>query len=270
MALNNYTGASNNAKQNLPTRPTVYSAMSFANPVSPVDPTRLSASYWNRMLKLTITPRLQTGNESEINWDKNQHISIHLTHIKAYMFEKEIERFLMDPETYNSSGVISNETMITISNGSEFGANGIFIVIRKLNLETMETLSSYTYEMNRDYHFVVRNYNENGVTFTRNFDDYALVEVNELRVMLQEYVKAMTNAGAYAVVDQLDYRFNKVDNNMKQIAGALGVTLGNPQNNNPTRRIQDGSSNKSSFSGMNPPSNGTKSITMEEADAMFE
>lgn len=270
MALNNYTGGNNNTNQNQPARPTVYSAISFANPMSPIDATRLSASYWNRMLKLTITPRVQGGNENEINWDKNQHIAIHLTHIKAYMLEKEIERFLMDPEKYNSSGVISNETMITISNGSEFGANGIFLVIRKLNLETMETLSSYTYEFNRDFHYVVRNYDEASRTFEKNTIDYSIVEVEELRMLLQEYVKAATNAVAYTVVDQLDYRLNRNDNNLKQIAGALGVTLGNPgyQNSNPTRRIQ--SSNTTGLSASGSGANQPKTMTLEEADALFE
>lgn len=89
-------------------------------------------------------------------------------------------------------------------------------------------------------------------------------------MLLQEYVKAATNAVAYTVVDQLDYRLNRNDNNLKQIAGALGVTLGNPgyQNSNPTRRIQ--SSNTTGLSASGSGANQPKTMTLEEADALFE
>lgn len=259
MALgNNYD---NNRQQ--VRKPTVNSAYSFANPMSPVDPTKLSASYWNKMLKLTITCRAITSNETEIAWDKDQNISVHLTHIKANIFAEEIRKFLSDPISYNSSGVLSNETLVTISNGSEFGTTGTFLVIRKLKLDDMSTVSSFSYEFNSNFHHAIRGYNEENASFDKSFEDYALLEVNQLLALLDNYVAAVTNAIAYTVVDQLDYRMNRTDDMIKSCASALGVNLGGGGSSaSSTRRVKP--SNSSFVGGNNQPE--TKRMTLDEAE----
>lgn len=236
-----------------PKRVTVNSPYSFANPMSTVDATKLSAAFWNRMLKLTITPRAATGND-EIVWDKNQYIAAHLTHVKAAMLAHEIREYLNDPISYNSSGVLSNKTLITISNGSEFGAIGNFIVIRNIKLDEndptrMETVASYSYEFNSQFHHSIRNYNEETATFEKAFDDFDILEITELLALLDNYVAAITNAIAYTVVDQLDYRMNQTDDMIKSCAASLGVEVSNNRGTykpNNTRRIPK--SNSSSFS----------------------
>lgn len=258
MALgNNY----DNNKQQVK-RPTVHSAYSFANPMSPVDPTKLSASYWNKMLKLTITCRAITSNENEISWDKDQNISVHLTHIKAGIFANEIRNFMIDPIAYNGSGVLSNETLVTISNGSEFGVSGTFLVIRKVKLETMETVSSFSYEFNSHFHHAIRNYSEETANFDKSFDDYTMLEVQQLLGLLDNYVAAVTNAVAYTVVDQLDYKMNRTDDLIKSCASALGVRTDGGSGASNNRRVKP---NNSSFGGENnQPS--TKKMSLEDAE----
>lgn len=265
MALGN---TYNNNQQNEKRRPTVNSAFSFANPVSTVDPSRLSISFWNRMIKLTISPRVNTGNEEEIVWEKKQNISAHLTHFKAAMLANEIRAFINDPEANNGNGVLSNQTLITISNGKEFGANGIFLVIRKINLSedqaNMETVSSYSYEFNSAFHHSIRDYNEGSATFNKEFDDYAKLELEQLLIALDNYVNAITNAVAYTVVDQLDYRMNKTDEMLKNCAASLGVDTSNTYSSNSNRRISGGSkSNNSSFGQSGEQ---TRRMSLEEAD----
>lgn len=245
-------------------RPTVNSPFSFANPMSLVDATRLSSSFWNKMLKLTITARAVTSNEEEIVWDKDQNLSVHLTHIKAAMFAQEIRKFMKDPVTYDSSGVLSNETLVTISNGTEFGATGVFLVIRKLNLDSMETVSSYSYEFNGNFHHTIRNYSEKDATFEKSFDDLAIFELEQLLVLLDNYVNAVTNAVAYTVVDQLDYRMNRTDSMIKECASALGVSLKNGGSNGAYSNRKVKGNNSSFASGQN--AGGTKSLSLEDAE----
>lgn len=252
MALGNYDNNRQQVK-----RPTVNSGYAFSNPMSLVDPTRLSASFWNKMLKLKIVPRVDTGNQDEIVWSKDQDIAVHLTHIKAAMLAAEIRNFLKDPVAFNSSGVLSNETLVTISNGSEFGSVGTFLVIRKIKLDTMETVSSYSYEFNSNFHFSVRNYNEEVASFDKAFTDYSILEIEQLLGLLDNYVAAITNAIAYTVADQMDYRLNRTDDMIKSCASALGVDVSGakPQS---TRRVQK--SNNSSFAG------GQRSMTLDQVE----
>lgn len=257
MALGNYD---NNRQQ--VRRPTVNAGYAFSNPMSLVDPTRLSASFWNKMLKLKIVPRVDNGNKEEIVWSKDQDIAVHLTHIKAAMLANEIRNFIKDPISFNSSGVLSNETLVTISNGTEFGASGVYLVIRKLKLDTMETVSSYSYEFNSNFHHSIRNYNEESASFDKSFDDYTILELEQLLILLDNYVAAISNAIAYTVVDQLDYRMNRTDDMIKSCASALGVEQGGGYNKQQsTRKIQK--SNNSSFG----TGGGTqKSMTLDQVE----
>ena len=74
--------------------PTVYSPVQFKNPTG-VDPSELSFSFWNRMLKITISPKLDSkaGDKYDTYDDKNN-ISIHINHMKARILLQEIAKFL--------------------------------------------------------------------------------------------------------------------------------------------------------------------------------
>jgi len=216
-------GVNYNNKQNGQFQPTVYSNYKMSNTLSAVDQTTFSATFWNKILKLSIAPRKQTSDDSVV-WDFDNSISIYINHTKARILANELKLFLSDPATYNSSGVPSGMGLITISNGSEFGVNGTFLVIRKIN-ENGTPESSYAYQFKDDYFYSVRNYNDKTSEFNRSFEDYRNIEVEQLITLLEMYYQSMTNALAYSVVDALQYQNSRMHSSLEEIASKLGVSL---------------------------------------------
>lgn len=219
MALGDYD---NNKKEIK--KPTVYSPYAGFNTFSTVDPSRIAYSFWNRMLKITVTPMTGKNADGSANWDTNNAMAAYFTHTKAHIMANEIRNFLKDPDMYTSSGVISNETLVTISNGAEFGVQGVFLVLRKIDKETGKTLSSYSYQFNTDFHSAVRNYDEKTAQFGTEFDEYSMLEVHQLLMVLDSYVESMTYAQAYAVVDSIDYNHRQIMDLLNACAQSLGVS----------------------------------------------
>ena len=213
----------NNNKGEMPKRPTVSSPYMFTNTFSTVDPSRITFAFWNRSLKITITPMIGKNDDGVATYDKDNAISAYFTHTKAYIMANEIRKFLSDPITYNSSGVISGETLVTISNGEEFNTAGVYLVIRKIDKETGKTLSSYAYQFRTDFYNSVRNYDQNSVQFTTEFEEYSNLEITQLLALLDSYVEAMTYAQAYAVIDSADYNYNQMMNRINDICACLGI-----------------------------------------------
>ena len=151
--------------------PVVFSAYTMMNTFSDVDKTKLRPSYWNQMLKIEIIPGTPAG-DGKYNWDYKNSMAAYLTHTKAKILANEIRKFMSDPETYNSSGILSGETLLTISNGKEFGVSGVFLVMRKVDKTNGQTLSTYSYEFNMKYYNSVRGYDANGATFDTDYDSY--------------------------------------------------------------------------------------------------
>lgn len=212
-----------NNKGEMPKRPTIGSPYVFTNTFSTVDPSRMTFSFWNRMLKITITPMIGKNEAGIPSYDKDNAISAYFNHSKAYIMANEIRKFLIDPINYNSSGVISNDSLVTISNGEEFNTPGVYLVIRKIDKATGKTLSSYAYQFRTDFYNSVRNYDQNTLKFNTEFDEYSNLEIEQLLALLDSYVEAMTYAQAYAVVDSVDYNYNQMMDRIADICKALGV-----------------------------------------------
>lgn len=230
-------GEYDNNRGDMPKRPTVYSPYSFSNTFSTVDPSRMSFSFWNRMLKVTITPMIGKNDAGVPTFDKDNAISAYFTHTKALIMAREIRKFLADPATYNSSGIISNETLVTISNGEEFNQPGIYLVVRKIDKETGNSLSSYAYHFNTELYNSVRNYKAADMSFITEFDEYANIEIEQLLTLLDTYVESMTYAQAYSTIDAVDYNYNQMMNCLNEICKGLGIEMKSgkdrkPYNNN--------------------------------------
>lgn len=206
-------------------RPTVLSPYVFVNTFSTVDPSRMTFSFWNRSLKITICPMSGKTEAGIPTYDKDSAIAAYFTHTKAYIMANEIRKFLEDPISYNSSGVLTKETLVTISNGEEFNTPGVYLVIRKIDKETGKTLSSYAYQFRTDFYNSVRNYDQNSLQFSTEFEEYTNLEVTQFLAVLDTYVEAMTYAQAYAVVDSVDYNYNQMMNRLTDICTALGVEV---------------------------------------------
>lgn len=217
MALNDYD--QNNKKEY---KPTHYSNYRMSNIESTVDQTVMTFTYWNGALKISIVPLKPGSNAENVAFDYDNAIDIYLNHSKAYILASEIERFMADPERFNSSGVPSGQGLITISNGKEFGIDCPCMVVRKIDEQGLPT-SYYVYQFKNDYHFSVRNYDAKQGSFDKVTDDYADMEIYQLKLLLEEYYKAMTGAVAYSVVDANRYEQRKIMNSLNSICDKLGI-----------------------------------------------
>lgn len=204
--------------------PVVFSGYSMTNTFSNVDKTKFRPSFWNQMLKLEIIPAIPTG-EDKVNWDYKNAMAAYLTHTKAKIMAEEVKKFLSDPEKYNSSGIISGETLLTISNGEEFGTPGVFLVMRKVDKQTGNTLSTYSFEFNVRYYNSIRNYKESDSSFDTDYDSYVNLEVEQFLQLLESYVEAMTYATAYSVIDASSYRQDIMMETINSIASGLGIDV---------------------------------------------
>ena len=200
---------------------TVYSNYRMNNAESTIDPSCITFRFWKSSLCVSIYPKKQTGND-EVSFDMDNGITIYLSHVKARILKNEIEKFLSDPVTYGSVGVPSGQAIITISNGAEFGKNVPVICIRKVS-EDGTVAASFAYECKTDYYSSIRNYNDSKKTFDQVFEDYKNIELEQFITVLDEYVKASTNAVAFSLMDQRRFSYDRMDRKIDSIAAALGV-----------------------------------------------
>lgn len=226
--------------------PTVYSPYSFSNPESTVDPTKLSFTYWNNMLKLSVSPRKQT-NDDQVAFDYDNSISVYLTHTKARLLAEEIELFMQDPTAYSNMGVPSGAGLVSISNGKEVGVNCPCLIIRKIDEQGIVT-ASIAYQFKQQYHYSIRNYSEKKSDgFDKIFNDD--IEILELQQVLVGYYQAMTAATAYSVMEQQKYDMSRINTKLELIGDKLGIEFG--KNNK-----GGGKSSSSFFNSSNGNNNG--------------
>ena len=249
----------NNNKQNNYS-PTVYSPYKMSNSESKVDASTFAPTFWNSMLKLAIAP-LKPSNDDTIAYDYDKEIAIYLNHTKARLFAYELRKFKENPDTYNNQGVNSNNGVINICNGKEFGVTSPVIVIRKLDNESGQTVASAAYEIKTQYHYAIRNFVENDFKFDRAY--YDDLEVDQLISLLETYYEAMTSSVAYSVIDNNKYEMNRLTGRINAVAEKLGVEFGKKGNYN----------NKSSNSIFNKKENsggsGYTSSSIEDIEEMM-
>lgn len=218
MSLSDYNSGGNNKKNN---SIMVYSNYNMTNPVSEVDATALSSSFFNKLLKLTISPKKQGSSEERPEWDDDNSISIYLTHTKARTFYNEICLFQENPEQFSNVGVNSGAGLVSLSNGRELGTNNPCLIIRKLNGETGEVESSYAYEFKQNYHYSIRNFSQEDLEFDKSY--YMDMEIEQLKTLLKTYFESMTNAVAYSILENEKYNNSRMNTKLDSIAEKLGI-----------------------------------------------
>lgn len=235
----------NNQNSNKTPSVTVFSNYRMNNAESQIDATCLTFKYWNSNLCVSIYPRKQTGND-EVSFDMDNGITIYLSHTKARILKNELELFLKDPVTYSGNGVPSGSAAITISNGVEYGKNTPVLTIRKVD-EAGNVTASFAYEFKSNYYYAIRNYD--GKSFDSAYDEYTNIEIEQFITLLDEYIKAATNAVAFSVMDQRKFSAARTDAKLDAIASSLGVEL--PKNGGNQRKF-----NNSSYFNNNSSNNG--------------
>ena len=257
MAMGGYNSNVSNNKKFY--SPSVRSNYSMSNTEAKIEKTALSMSYWNNMLKISIPVLEQKGDRYEYNEEKG--ISIYLTHTKARMLAYEIELFMKDKNAYNNAGVNSSDGLISISNGKELGLTSPCLIIRKINPENGQVVSSIAYEFKTNYHYSIKNFNEEDSSYdTSCYEDLELLQFKD---NLEQYYIAMTNAVAYTVMDNFKYDTSRLNTKLDSICENLGIEY---------KRGSKSSSYFSSSNNLSSNSNSSKFInsTIEEFEDEFE
>lgn len=260
MGFNTY----NNNQQKQPEY-SLFSNYRMNNAESKIDATCISFKYWKSSLCIGIFPRKNTGND-EIAFDMDNGITIYLSHTKARILKNELINFLNDPVKYNGSGVPSGQAVITISNGNEYGKNTPVITIRKVDA-TGNVTASFAYEFKTNYYYSIHKYI--GDNFDTDYESYNNIEIEQFITVLDEYIKASTNAIAFSVMDQRKYSLNRIEGKIDAMAEKLGVEIqrnnsyGNNKNYNTNSYF---SSNKSETSYDNKSSDIYEDVSIDDLE----
>ena len=221
MALGNYNDNNNRRYY----EPLVYSPYGTSN-TEGVDPSALSFSFYNKMLKITITPMKPNARPEDKNiWDKDNEVSVWLTHTKARMLHDEIKYVLENMDTCTNAGVVTgSEGLISFSTGKELGVSSPCLIIRKVNQDSGAVTSTYAYQF-KDNH--------KGYRSVRNFDPqdpsgyesytYKNIEIEDLLTILEEYYKSACGAYAYAQLNAARYDIQKNNTKLELIMEKLGI-----------------------------------------------
>ena len=263
-----YNTYNNNKDQNKNTT-TTYS-ISFANPESKVDPTRLVFAFFETNVKVSIFPKLANGNPEQGMYDKDNGISVYLNANKARILANELRLFLQDPITYNGVGVAVNTGVISISNGVEYGVNTPILSIRRLSESgNVESSFAFEFDMNADANTSVRDYT-GGSNFTIVSDSYKHNDILNIIDTLEDYYHASNNAIAHTVVKQLSYTMARQSSNISAIANALGVGGSSANSGSGQKRYNNTSyfKNSNGSTGNDYSSNGVsyESATIDDLD----
>lgn len=258
-----------NQQQNGVNEFTLYSNYRFNNAESNIDATCLSFRFWKTYLCVGIFPRKNTGND-EVSFDMNSGITVYLSHAKARILKNEIKNFIENPGMYDNVGIVSGQSVIVISNGSEYGkTNTPIMTIRKVG-ENGEVVASFAYEFKKDFYFSIHNYD--GSHYDSDYESYQNLELESFMTILDEYSKAASGAIAFSVMDANKFNHNRLTNSLESIAQALGVEVRssyNRQNNSDNRQYSNYSNNnRPSGSRYSPSSNNTNytQATMDDLD----
>lgn len=241
----------NNSNSNSVYTPTINSGYTFYNSESNVDKTLMSISYWNGLLKVMMNP-INVSEGSAPKVDTSTHIEIYLTPAKAHLFLHAIREFRKDPSRYTNISVPTNKGAIAIVNGDNaYGVSGTFITITLIN-QDVEVTASAAYHISVNNYFTITDF-EPGKTFDKDTSYSNQVELNILETILDQYVKAFTNAIAASVIDNNKYNNDRSYKFMNDVRNKLGIPVSNKSSNkyntsNWQRNASNGSTEVSSSS----------------------
>lgn len=238
---------------------TTYSGISFSNPESTINQSRLSISYFNKVMKVSIALRNNAGsNDGFATYDTENAVSVYVSNIKAYVLYQMIEQLKNDPDTHNI-GIDLKNGLLKISDGSEYGTKNYCISI--MYSDDAGNVNEVVYESKMDYHTGIYNY-ENGQFSSKAFSD---IELDAFAMTLYEYYKASSYALAASVMEANMYKREYTTDLIKQIAEKVGVQVrkggnGSYSNNSTFLDRSNGSGSK----GSNSYSNNSRNNSMND------
>nr|DAN20304.1 MAG TPA: hypothetical protein [Caudoviricetes sp.] len=221
----------NNYKKNNDFHPTVY-GYQFSNSEAKLDQTSLTFNWWNKMLKVSIAPKMN-NNGDYAQYDHKNAISVYMGVQSAkalYILMQDYLTFLSDPvnnkKDYNRAIQVKSGVVI-LSNGKFIGQNGTpCMVIAKIN-DKGKIESSYAYEFKIGTMYSIDNFNAESGEYETSTDQFKLMEIELVANALKQYVDAVSNMIAASVVHEMQPFRNEI----RKIADKLGVSLGGDSGN---------------------------------------
>lgn len=237
MALKNYN---NNDKGPMVS---TYSNITFSNPESKIMASKFSISYLNKVMKITIALRNNTGsNDDYATYDSDNPAIIYLSNVKAELLRQMIIKMRSDPSIHNVCAE-SKYGLLKISDGIEYGVQNPCISISfadeagnvtEVVYETKSHISAYNYS--------------NGEFSTETFNN---IELDTIIMAFEEYYKASSYAIAASIAESSMYRREAQNNLIKAIAEKVGAhTSPSKQYNNKTFLSTNNNKTSSTSSGL--------------------
>lgn len=217
---------------------TTYSGISFSNPESSIGQTKISISYFNKVMKIAIAARNNGGSNNDFaTYDNDNAVTVYVSNIKARILYLLIQKLKNEPDTHNVCVELKNG-LIKISDGSEYGSPSPCISISYASEDG--SVHEIVYQTKTGFHTGAYNYSE-GSYQEMVYDD---IELDTFAMTLDEYYKASSYAVAASVWEANMYRHEYEINLIKSIAEKCGV--------------QSGSSNSTKFNNKTFLSNNTQ------------
>lgn len=206
---------------------TTYSSISFSNPESKLGQTKISVSYFNKVMKVSIAARNNSGSNNDYaTYDNDNAVSVYVSNIKARILYLLIQKLINEPDTHNVCIELKNG-LIKVSDGSEYGSSNYCISISYASEDG--SVHEIVYETKAGFHEGAINYSDGSYT-NISFDD---MELSTFAMTLDEYYKASSYAIAASVWEANMYRHEYEINLIKSIAEKCGVQSNN--NSNPAK-----------------------------------
>ena len=187
----------------------VYSPIFFASDFN--GGTSLSISYFNRLMKITITPKRGEA------YDKDHALEIYLSYNRAKILYDLINKLKADPETHNVC-VETNKGLLLVSDGAEFNHNAPCIVIM-VNNGTDVSTTTLVYGTRPDFHKGAYNYDKG--QYVEYIDP--MFELDMFQNALFNYYNASTYALAASVAESQSYKYQALRDRVYGIAEKVGV-----------------------------------------------
>lgn len=259
MAFNTYN---NNQQDNKPTV-NVYTPISFANPESRVQKSRLSISYFNRMMQISIALRNNDGgNDDYPRYNNDNAVKVFI----SYSTAKLLHDAIVDMRTNGKKNNVCVETkngLLKVSNGVEYGSETPCISITYA-MSNGGGITEAIYQTNPE-HSVAYDYSD-GSYSTMNFPNF---EIDTFIMVLEQYYLASSYAISATVHEANMYRQRYINDTIKAIAGRVGVSAqqnSSSQNYNNHTFLTGSSDNNSSSNngGMNGIPRGYEQSSFED------
>lgn len=203
--------------------PTIYSGYTLSNSGEEVQEnqhSRISFSYWNSCLKITIQPRLESSYGKDIaEFDTKSTACIYIRCFKASILANEINKFIHDPNYKKNTacGMGSGGSVMIVSRDKNNTYN--ITIINK------NTGSQATYICHKKFFEYITEFNFKDQSFKESSDGYELKDLEILVDQLNAFYQAMSNSIAYTVVDRTHYNEVRLNDNIEAIAAKLGVEV---------------------------------------------